>query len=190
MERMLHALGLATLVFLAGCGGQESVGLTGAEAGPATERAELQSHTAAVCAPSPEPCEDVFLSELDGSCTTNLGRDCIEAKADQALRRWVADPQAGPEGGGDTHLLEILDEHTIVVGYAFGSDRTFTGVQVEDGEDRITVVLMFAEASKTTDDGQPVFFTAELRTDREIVTVPTAIGRRPIEISVQTTASS
>lgn len=185
MGRTRAAVVVATLLVSAGCAGPTSSGDRTADVSPAAEPGHTQALTAPVCAASEEPCEDTLISASDGSCTTNLGRACAEALADRALQRWVADPHGGPDGGGDTELLEILDDDTVVIGYAFGSDLTFTGSHVDDGGDRITVVLTFDQAPRTTTEGEPVFFTLELRVAREIVTLPTPIDRRPIEIAVE-----
>lgn len=151
----------------------------------ATEGAGMHVWTAAVCAPSSEPCDDTRVWDSEGSCTTSLGRDCVEADADAALRRWLADPHEGPDGAGETELLAVLDEHTVVVGYTSGSNLSFAGSRVQEAEDRVTVVVRFDAAPTTTDDGQPALFTAELRTGREIARIPTPIRARPIEIDVE-----
>lgn len=193
MRRALHVVLSATLLVAAGCGRPGIGGDIVSEASPlamsATDAGQLQSRTAAVCASSTEPCEDVHASELDGSCTTNLERDCTEAQADGVLRRWLIGPDGGPDGAGDTEVLAILDEHTIVVGYAFGSNLRFTGSQAKVHDDRVVVVLTFDEAPSTTEDGQPVFFTLELRAEREIVTIPTPIAHREIEVNIEVNRS-
>lgn len=137
MRRGLQAIVFASLLLATGCGDASDGDLIGTAPSPvasAAETGELRELTAAVCEPSSEPCEDTRMWDTNGSCTTNLGRDCVEADADDALRRWVHDPRGGPDGAGDAELLAVLDEHTVVIGYAFGANLTFAGAQVHEAD--------------------------------------------------------
>lgn len=97
----------------------------------------------AVCAPSATPCEDLFLHNAEhGSCVTNLGRPRVDAVADAALRRWTIESRTAGPHAGDAALLEVIDDHTLIVGYATGPAAP-VATEVVQTDTAVTVTLVF-----------------------------------------------
>lgn len=174
---LLLALGLTTAAL------DGPVASSPSEAEPAAESTGSPSYTSlasAVCASSSPACEDTYLYAADGTCTTNTGRACIEARADAALRRWFT----GRDGGGTPHgvrLLEVVDDRTLIVGYAFGMGPELTGTSVTERPDHVFVQLQFAAPrSPATADPDAGRFPA-LVAGRAVVELDAPLGDRALD---------
>ena len=141
---------------------------------------------AAVCAPSSTPCEDVYVSDPEtGECTTNLGRPCIEAIADAALHRRMSDPTREPLRAGDIEVLEVVDDLTLVVGFAAGDVSLLeTEVLEEPAQVTITVVVADRALGPPEDGNDATVALAVLKTGRVIVTLEEPLVGRELSLDL------
>lgn len=150
-----------------------------------TPAGQLVSTTSAICAAGTDVCEDVFVTDMgDGTCTTNLGRPCIEARADMALRRWASGSGSGPNAG-EVEVLEVIDERTVIVGYATGSGLHLVDVVADETPDRVSITLLLVDTASSGDGGEHVMRTAEIRMGREIVHLDPPIDGRAVTASMR-----
>jgi len=141
---------------------------------------------ASACAPSSTPCEDVHLHDAQsGRCVTNLGRPCIEAIADNALRRRMLDPTTESMRAGDIEVLEVVDERTLIVGFADGDvDVIETRVLEEPTHVVITVVVADPALAPPQDGSDVTAVIAVLMHGRVIVTLDEPLADRGLTLDL------
>lgn len=141
---------------------------------------------AAVCAPSSTPCEDVYVSDPEtGECTTNLGRPCIEAIADAALHRRMSDSTREPLRAGDIEVLEVIDDHTLIVGFAAG-DASLVETEVLDEPTQVTIMVVVADRAlgPPQDGNEGTIALGVLTTGRVIVTLEEPLAGRELTLEL------
>lgn len=141
---------------------------------------------AAACTPSSTPCEDVHLHEAEtGRCTTNLGRPCIEATADNALRRRMTDPTRESMRAGDIEVLEVVDDRTLIVGFTAG-DVELVETRVVEDPTRVVITVVVADAALgPPQEGSDVTASlAVLKHGRVIVTLDEPVGAREVIVEL------
>ena len=138
-------------------------------------------------------CEDVFIQNPeDGTCVTNLGRPCREAQADAALWRWLASEDGSRARAGDTKLLEVIDDHFLVIGFRYGGlEVEYVGAELVSEAAGVAVVLNFLDHAETQSiDGEDVTLRLPvLQHGREIIELTEPLDGRQVTIRMHVVPS-